>query len=457
VNAFVEQLWANVGGDPDLLANLTISGPSTVLPSVYDVTGWAAATIGAATLAAAELDAVRCGQPVASVEVDTHHACAAFISEALFEADGWTRDGGWDSIAGDYEAADGWIRLHTNYSDHREAALRVLGCEPTADAVAAAVRVWARGDLESAVVGEGGASAAMHDHAGWSTHEHGRVAGAEAVVWGHGRNDGSASDRLTAAGSTPLADVRVLDLTRVIAGPQCTRFLAAMGADVLRIDPPGFAEMPALLVETTAGKRTASLDLSTDEGRSRFDALVAESDVLVHGLRPGALDGLGLTVDRLTAANPALVVAQLDAYGWRGPWAARRGFDSLVQMSTGIAARGMAVYRTDRPRPLPAQALDHGAGFSLAAGVCRALTTLLRDGRALDVRGSLVGAANELTVREVDDPNARVEGWPDALFESVQTAWGSGRRVAFPARIDGRGFGWSIQPGPLGRDEPVWP
>jgi hypothetical protein len=413
---FLDRLWADVGGDPLLLRRVSISGPETVLPSVYDVTGWAAATIAVARLAAAELRA-----DDGPIVVDRQHAAATFLAEALFEPDGWERPPVWDPIAGDYAAADGWVRLHTNYAAHRAAALSALGVGP--DDVADAVRARPALDVEAAVVGAGGCAAALQ-----------AVRFPEPVVFGHGAGSGTWSGR---------ERLRVLDLTRVIAGPECTRFLAAaLGADVLRIDPPGFEEVPALLAETTAGKRCAFLDIKSE----RFDELLRDADVVVCGLRPDAVDA-----GRWRAINPSLVIARLDAYGWMDPvWRTRRGFDSLVQMTTGIAARGQEVYGTDRPTPLPAQALDHGAGFALAAGVCRALTALRTRGEVVDVFASLVGAANELTAFEVDDARIGVAGWPAELYEPVTTAWGPARRIR---PVEGT---LTIDPAPLGVADASW-
>jgi crotonobetainyl-CoA:carnitine CoA-transferase CaiB-like acyl-CoA transferase len=245
----------------------------------------------------------------------------------------------------------------------------------------------------------------------------------------------------------------VLDLTRVIAGPVATRYLAAHGADVLRIDPPGFEEVPALLPEVTAGKRCAALDLGSADGRSRFLELVARAHVLFDGLRPGALARMGLDRAELRAANPALVVVDHDAYGWSGPWAPRRGFDSLVQMSTGIAAAGAAAAGVDRPTPLPAQALDHGTGHLLAAAACRALTTGLGAGGTVDVRGSLVGASNLLrSLPGVESPPDAEDLLRSVPLERVSSAWGQLERVPPAGRIDGAPARWALDAGPLGRD-----
>lgn len=285
----------------------------------------------------------------------------------------------------------------------------------------------------------------------------------------------------------------MLDLTRVISGPVCTRTLAAWGADVLRIDPPRFTEVPALLPETTTGKRCATLDLASPGGLSRFAALVAQADVLVHGLRPGALDRLGLDDAQLRRLNPDLCIAALDAYGWDGPWAGRRGFDSLVQFSCGIAAAGAAALGSDRPVPLPAQALDHATGYLLAAAVCRGLTGRLEGLPPARIRASLVGTAN-LLMSSMPDGQAERSGEParsgraersgeparrgpagvrDAttvgspagmtagegrstpdltrVTRIRDTAWGPVRAVAQPGTIGGVEGAWRLPAGPLGR------
>jgi crotonobetainyl-CoA:carnitine CoA-transferase CaiB-like acyl-CoA transferase len=253
--------------------------------------------------------------------------------------------------------------------------------------------------------------------------------------------------------------VRVLDLTRVIAGPVGTRFLAAYGADVLRIDPPGFAEVPALLPETTTGKRTAALDLRTADGRVAFEGLVASADVLVTGLRADALARLGYDDDALSALNPALIVASLDAYGWAGPWRDRRGFDSLVQMSAGIAAAGAEAVGADRPVPLPVQALDHGCGYLIAAAVGRALTRRRTESVVSRIRLSLIGTANLLW--SLPRPSGLGEQPPmpkpgDFPLADTHTAWGPARRVPLPGAIAGVDPEWRVEAGPLGRHQPTW-
>jgi crotonobetainyl-CoA:carnitine CoA-transferase CaiB-like acyl-CoA transferase len=294
----------------------------------------------------------------------------------------------------------------------------------------------------------------MHTTDEWRATAEGTVASNEPLVR---VTTHAAAPRLLAPAAPPYAGVRVLDLTRVIAGPVCTRLLAAWGADVLRIDPPGFQEVTALLPETTAGKRCASLDLTSAESRAVFEDLAALADVLVTGLRPGALGALGLDAAALQARHPHLIIAELDAYGWDGPWQRRRGFDSLVQMSTGIAAAGARALGRSAPAPLPAQALDHGTGHLLAAAVGRALTRRMIDGSVSHVRASLVGTAN-LLLGSADPARLTVPppSWTDDDTVATNTQWGPARRVPVGGRISGTTAGWSIPAGPLGRHAATW-
>jgi crotonobetainyl-CoA:carnitine CoA-transferase CaiB-like acyl-CoA transferase len=242
-----------------------------------------------------------------------------------------------------------------------------------------------------------------------------------------------------------------------------TRVLAAYGAHVLRIDPPGFEEVGALLCETTAGKRRAFLDLHDPGDLAIFERLLAEAHVVVHGYRSDALERLGLGAARRREMAPGLVDASLDAYGWTGAWAGRRGFDSLVQMSAGIAERGATpgkdIARPAAPAPLPAQALDHGTGYLLAAAVCRALVRAIVERRASDVRLSLARTARLLADLCRDgDPAARE---PDAAEvdrarEPATSAFGAVRRVRCPGTVDGFEPRWDVDAGALGAHPAAW-
>jgi hypothetical protein len=225
--------------------------------------------------------------------------------------------------------------------------------------------------VEDAVVAAGGVAAAVRTPEQWAGHPQGlAVAGLPLL-------------RLRRVGPAPPSDrrlpgLRVLDLTRVIAGPVGTRTLASHGADVLRVDGPRLPEDPAALLDTGPGKRHSTLDLAEPAQRTWFEELLAQADVLVQGYRPGALAAHGMAADQLAERHPGLVVVTLSAWGAAGPWAARRGFDSIVQAASGIAA--VTADANGTPGVLPAQALDHGAGHLIAATVARALTESRRQG-----------------------------------------------------------------------------
>ncbi len=482
---WLDRIWSALDGDPGLTERVRISGPLGLLPAVYDVDALATASVAAATLAVAELGARRLWTGVPEVRIDRFAAAAAFRSEALLRSVGWELPPIWDPIAGDYRAADSWIRLHTNYAYHRAAALRVLdiadGEQVTREQVALRVARFAAADLEQQVVAAGGCAAALHTAQAWAAHLHGTVAGGQPAIRLERRSAQVDSARVgsalsgaggapgagwAAADGGPLAGIRVLDLTRVIAGPVCTRTLAAWGAEVLRIDPPGFAEVPVLLPETTVGKYCTAIDLRDDAGRRRFAALVGEADVIVHGLRPGALAGLGFSDRALHRINPDLCIAAVNAYGWAGPWQGRRGFDSLVQFSCGIAAAGAtaraeigaATAGSDRPVPLPAQALDHATGFLLAAAVCRGLTGRFDGLAPASLRGALIGTANLLMEHPISLPEVAAEV-PDLGTVAVarETAWGPVLAVPQPGTIAGTEGSWRVPAGPLGQHPPSFP
>jgi CoA transferase family III len=450
------RVWELAGGSSEVAEALGVSGPRAVLPSYFDVTGLATASVAAAALAVAEFLAARTGTPPRPVRVDSRVACAAFAAEGLFTPVGWSLPGIWDPIAGNYRARDGWIRLHTNYAYHRSAVEWVLGARDR-DAVQSAVKGWKAADLESAVVEAGGCAAVMRTREDWLASPAGTATANASPLTVVERACPAGGQRAVAAHGLPYEGVRVLDLTRVMAGPVCTKFLAAFGAEVLRIDPPGFEEVPALVPEMSAGKRTATLDLTAAADRSTFEHLVAGADVLVTGLRADALKRLGYDDATLAALNPALIHTSHNAYGWEGPWRDRRGFDSLVQMSCGIAATGAAESGRDDPVPLPVQALDHAAGYLLAAAVGRALTRRLTRSVASRARASLVGTANLLWSFGVSGGELLPAPKPED-FELVDTdtEWGPARRVPPPATIEGITAGWRIPAGPLGRDPAAW-
>jgi hypothetical protein len=450
--AMLAEIWAGLGGDPGLPAHAEVTGEGD-LPSVFAVTDLASAAIAAAGLAAAELIAARHGA-VPAVTVDRRLASHWFAW--TLKPEGWSVPPPWDPIAGDYPARDGWIRLHTNAPHHREAALAVLGTPAEKEKVAQAVATWAAEELEAAVVARGGCAAVMRSAADWAAHPQGRAVAAE-PLFHRAAMEAGPPVAWDAPRARPLAGVRVLDLTRVLAGPVATRFLAGLGAEVLRIDPPDWDE-PSVVPEVTLGKRCARLNLREPAERAVFERLLAEADILVHGYRSDALAGLGLDAEARHRIRPGLVDVALDAYGWTGPWAQRRGFDSLVQMSAGIAEAGMRRLRRERPTPLPVQALDHALGYWMAAAALRGVTARLATGRGSLTRSSLARVAALLVGHPADLAGASVAPPTPADYADAieQTAWGPARRMKPPVTIAGAPLSWDRPAGPLGAAEARW-
>ncbi len=398
-----------LGLDRTELAAIAWTGPTETLPARLPVTELCASAVAAGLAAARDLSRVRRRQP-GDVTLDRAHLAASMRSERHVRIEGAPPSAAFDPLSRFLRTIDGWIRLHGNYPAHRAAAQRVLGVgiDASATDLEQAAGRWRSDELEDAVIEAGGCAAALRSEGGWAAHPQGAAVAAEPLIdVGRGASGGRRLDEVPPG--SPAAGVRVLDLTRVIAGPAATRQLAAAGADVLRIDPPDLPELPLAWSDFALGKRSLHLDLA-DAGRRRtFDLLLAEADAVVVGYRPGGMAALGLDPDALARRVPGLIVVALDAWGWTGPWAGRRGFDSLVQSATGIA---QVEGDGGTPGVLPAQALDHATGHLAAAAVLRGLAQRQRSGHGSVARLSLARtAALLLSGQRRDEPTGEL---PDA-------------------------------------------
>lgn len=383
------------GGDPGVLPELRIAG-STGLSGRLPVPGLALGAVAAQLLAARGLAGSAAGAPL---DLDAAHVGLAFRSERYARRAGAPLGPGFAPLSRFWRTADGWLRLHGNYPQHRDAALAVLG-----EDVATAAAGRRAEDLETAVVAAGGAAAAVRTAAEWRAHPQG-VAVAGLPLLSVDRSADGPPRRPS------LRGLRVLDLTRVIAGPVATRTLASHGADVLRIDSPRLPDDAGGLLETGSGKRHVVIDLAAPEGRRTVEDLLAEADVVVQGHRPGALDAFGLDPASLAARHPHLVVVRLCAWGEAGPWRERRGFDSLVQAATGIAR----IYGSaEDPGVLPAQALDHATGYLAAAVVMGALARQSNEGGGWRSELSLAQTAHWLLEAAAPEPEPESSGAVDA-------------------------------------------
>lgn len=458
MNTALSALWTSLGLPPDALDDVRLTGADPVLPSSFAVGSAAQVTIAAAGLAAATLWRQRGGDRQ-TVSVDMRHAAIEFLSEHFAAIEGEAPEDPWDRIAGPYPCGDGrWVRLHTNFPHHRDGMLRLLGCEYDKAAVAAALRGWTAFDLEDKAAEAGLCATAMRSFAEWDAHPQGQAVAVQPLV--RITRIGDAPPRSLPKADRPLGGVKVLDLTRVIAGPVCGRVLAAHGADVLSICSPNRPNLPRLVVDTGRGKLSAHLELRDPGDNARLKALLADADVFVQGYRPGGLAALGFGPDDAARIRPGIIYVSLSAYGSAGPWSGRRGFDSLTQTASGMNHAEAEAAGLDGPKALPCQALDHGSGYLLALGAMTALMRRMREGGSWHVEVSL--ARTGRWIRDL----GRVDGGFDVpvplaadvadLMETSESGWGRMNAVRHAAMLPATPARWIRPSVPLGGHAAAW-
>ena len=409
-------------------------------------------------MAAAEIWRLRSGQ-TQTVSVDMRHAIVECRSERYLRVDGKPPPPAWDAIAGVYRTRDGFVRLHTNFPHHRDAVCRVLNCKAERDAVQAALLQWDGEAFETAAYAAGGVVAFMRSHDRWSATPHAQaLAGLPLISI---TRIGDAAPKPWPDGKRPLAGIRVLDLSRVIAGPVAGRTLAAHGADVLLISGPDLPAIPWLTIDTGRGKLTSFVDLKTAQGQATLRELLADADIFSQGYRPRALAQQGFSPDDAARINPGIVYVTLSAYGHAGPWAERRGFDSLVQTTTGFNhAEGQAA-GLDGPKELPAQMLDHATGYFMAFGAMMAKVRQAQQGGSWHVRVSLAQTGRWLwnlgrIADAIKTEDLRGES-VTPLMEEVPSGFGALRSVRHSALLSKTPAFWARPAMPLGSNPPQWP
>ncbi len=457
-NTVLAAIWSAAGHDAAALGQVAFTGAEPVLPSSFAVGTAAQATVGAAALAAAELWRLRGGRRQ-DVSVDMRHAAIEFRSERYLRVDGKRPDEYHDDLAGLYRCGDGrFARLHTNLPHHCQGLLKLLGVPHDKAAVQRALENWHAEALEAAAAEVGLVVTACRSFAEWDAHPQGRAVATLPLF--SIEKIGEAPPKKRDAVGRPLSGIRVLDLTRIIAGPVGGRTLAAHGADVLSVTAEHLASMLPLVMDTGRGKLSASIDLREREGRAVLAGLAGEADVFVQGYRPGAIAAHGFAPHDVARLRPGIVYASLCAYGPEGPWADRRGFDSLVQTASGFNVAEAGAFGSPRPKELPAQALDHATGYLLAFAVMTALKRQAEEGGSWHVRCSLAQTGHWLRrLGRVDGMNC-----PDPKFDDVrdlleETPSGFGRLTAVrhAAVMSETPPRWLRPSVPLGTHPPVWP
>jgi crotonobetainyl-CoA:carnitine CoA-transferase CaiB-like acyl-CoA transferase len=458
-NEALARIWQVVGGDDAAMARVALTGSEPALPSSFKVGTVAQAAIAASALAASEIDRARNGR-AQTVAVDMRHAAAEFISERLYTIDGKPPAWAWDKIAGTYQTGDArWVRLHTNFPHHRDGILDMLKVDYVRENVAAALKGWTGQQYEDEVARRGLVGTMMRSPAEWAAHPQGvAVAGLPLLEI---VRIGDAPPQPLPPGARPLSGVRVLDLTRVLAGPVCGRTLAAHGADVMRVTGPHLPDIPGLDIDTGRGKLSAHIDLRSDDGRATLAGLLETADIFVQGYRPGGIAERGFSPERAAELRPGVVYVSLSAWGHVGPWSTRRGFDSLVQTASGVNHAEAEVAAVDKPVELPAQALDHGAGYLMAAGAMLALKRRAEIGGSWLVRLSLAQIGHWLTgLGRLPDSRAGATitraDVPHLLHE-LRSQYGKLSVLRHAGQLSETPPGWDRPSVPLGTHAPAWP
>mgnify|MGYP001627302999 CR=1 FL=1 len=453
----LQDLWRLAALPDEALSFADLTGTDPVYPSSFRVATAATATVAAAALAACELGHQR-GVPRQRVAVDAVHAAADCV--AWFSIDGRVPDL-WDKFSGLYRAKDGWVRIHANFQHHRQGALRLLGLDAaTADRKAAeqAMLAWNAVDFEQAAADAGLVASALRSFAEWDASEAGRAIAAQPLMTFTRIGDAAplALPDLSPE-QRPLEGVRVLDLTRILAGPVGGRALAAYGADVMLVNAPHLPNIEAI-ADTSRGKRSVLVDLRTEAGRADMDALVDGAHVFVQGYRPGALAAHGYAPEALAARRPGIVCVSLSAYGTQGPWKDRRGFDSLVQTATGFnVAEAEAAGDASRPRALPMQILDQATGYLIAFGASAALRRQQREGGSWHVQVSLAQTGHWLRhLGRVPDGFAVTAPAIEPFLETSASGFGELRALRHSAQLGRTPTRWVRPSSPPGSSPPRW-
>ena len=468
----IRYIWQGLQLPDHALDAVQLDEDGLVVPSSFKIGHIALASIALSALAASLVDSLKNSQlQLQRVSVPLRHAVLEFAAERMYVLDGQPAGSGWGPIGGLYKTTDGHVRIHDSFAHHDLAAMDILACKPAVAAkadVAAATRLWCALDLEAEATKKKAVIYALRSYKEWDYLPQARAVSNFPITIRKidGLGPLGFSSHMPAGADRCLRGLRVLEFSRVIAAPVAGKTLAAHGADVLWVTSPNLPSQPVLDCEFARGKRTIQLDLENDADRENLRRLAAGCDVFIQSYRPGSFAAKGLGAADLARLRPGIVYASLSAWGHEGPWSRNRGFDSIVQNVSGMNVSEAEHFGDGSPsRPLPCQALDHAAGFLLAAGIAMAVYKRASEGGSWEVQVSLAAVMKYLrslgqypgdegfactNVLNMASEEA------DEFRETRSTGLGMLHAVRHAATVENRLPGWDHMPKPLGSDEPKW-
>ena len=443
--------------------NLT-GGIDPILPTSFRIGETGAAALAAVGLAISDLWELRTGRRQ-EVSVDTRQATASLRSGKYMHLDGAPVSTEHNDVMGVYPARNGrWSYLHCNFPNHRAAALSVLGVAEDREAVRQAVAQWDALELEEAIIAAKGAGGMVRTMEEWAQHP--QAAAIASLPLMEIVKIGDSPPEKLSDGDRPLSGIRVLDLTRVLAGPTCARTLAEHGADVMKITGAHLPNIGYQEYDTGHGKISAQLDLREQNDLDTLRGLVRETDVFSQGYRPGTLGMRGLSPEELAQIRPGIVYVSLSAFSHVGPWASRRGFDTVVQTVSGITSRQGQMFPGNEPGPqfYPVSAIDYLTGYLMAFGALVSLARRAREGGSWLVRISLAQTGRWLVGRG-QVPDTELNDIPVEFTAAEVKRWsmvsntpmGNLHHLGPVVHLSETPPRWARPSVPLGHDEPVWP
>lgn len=464
----VSHIWMSLRLPAKALDSLNLEGEGFGLPSSFKIGHIAQSSIALSALTAALVHSLRNNKPIPQVTVPLQHAVIEFKSERLYLLDGKPTPSPWGPIGGLHKTSDGYVRIHDSFLNHREGALKLLGCPLTAsrEDLANEALNWTAVELENEAFKSKIVISALRSYEQWDVLPQAKaISNFPIQVRKIASGPPGLPSHLGSGNDRCLRRLKVLELSRVIAAPLAGKTLAAHGAGVLWITSPNLPDLPAIDRDFARGKRTAQLDLTTESAREKLRELVANADVSIQGYRPGSLAAKGFSPEELAMLHPGIVYGKMSAYGTDGPWSGNRGFDSLVQTCTGMNVSEAEHFGVgEAARPMPCQALDHAAGYFLAAGICAAIYKRAVEGGSYEVSVSLAGTGKYLRSlgqypgKEGFDCRDFVNsGQLEECLETRSSGFGKLKAVRHSAAVEGAMPGWDVMPKPLGSDKAEWP